>query len=621
MLAVTALQGAGSAADVPVYAVGLKDYVAFLEQAAPFRQAVRARDFITAHRIQRAMIRCCPEITSGYEMGLIIGALQPDEDLLHSSLRDMTDKYLLYPDTYQTIAALPPTIEDPLLRERAREAIQTFFVRRTAFLSRKLERGLDRTALHTELFHLGVVMGDQEIALRHLAELGLSGYNLLRQLDRNARWQDNTAFTRLRREMDARWHRWEGTTEQKMGGLLQAATEMRRLSAALIFSEVTDWNLHLQEHLPSILNAGTRLEYYEALAAVIHRVGDNHTFLHFPADLEDDFADCALELRLVGNSILVSEVQADDLAAAVDVGDEIVTLNGMNPTEYISARRDRYPFVLHYHFRPELYARHQTSKRLLVGPRNSLVEVGFRRPDQTLYTLKLHREHPTPDARARIREAGLPPVSLFRLRPDILCLTIRTFATDIYGPFLECIREVDPATVRGVIFDLRQNPGGHSGEGEAIFAHFIDQPAANYLHDYVPVIIPHKVARDHGHIRQYKAGDMIQPAEGKRFDCPVILLVSPDTASAAEDFTWLFQHHGRGRVLGLTTSGATGEGHRVYLPGGGYLRINLNVNLGLYGQGITPDEIVDWTQADIANGRDTQLRRAQAILSPPQETQ
>ncbi|MBN2432704.1 MAG: hypothetical protein JXQ27_14605 [Acidobacteria bacterium] len=600
-----------------VYNIGLRDYVTFLEQAGLFRDAVRQGDFAKARQIRAEIIRRCPEITSGYEMGLLIGALEPDAELLASSLQDLTDKYLLYPDTYQTIADIPAKIANPDLHEQAREQTRVFFARRADFLQRKLALGLDREALHTELVYLYLATDDEGGVLRNLPALGMNGYGLILRLDQQERWRKNDAFHRLKSGLEKEWRHWDGSTEQKMYGLLLAATELRRLSAALVYAGLDNWHTHLREHLPPILNARNRLEYYEALAAAIHPIGDNHTFIRFPADVEAGFADCGLELQPTDGRVLVRSVQTKTLAGAVTAGDEIIAVAGLEPMEFITQHGQRYPFVRYMHHQPALYARHQCARRLLVGPRGSLVDVGLRRPDGSRYALRLCREHAPPDRTATVRHDD-PPLRLTRPQDGILCFTIDTFATDnVYRIFLASLTGVDTAAVRGVIFDLRRNPGGHSGEGDAIFAHFIRQPTYNYLYDFVPVFIPHKVARGHGHIRQYTRGEAIRPAGEKQFDCPVVLLVSPDTTSAAEDFVFLFQYYHRGKVVGSGTSGATGEGHDVYLPGGGSLRINLNVNLYFFGRGILPDETVRISPADLAAGRDPHLERALAILAVP----
>jgi len=598
-----------------IYSVGLRDYVTFLEESALFQEAVRSADFDAARRIQQEMVRRCPEITSGYEMGLLIGALAPDAELLTRSLLDMTDKYLLYPDTYHTIAGIPDRIAAPELRRQAEADIRSFFTRRAGHLQRKLALGLDREALHTELVYLYLATGDDNGVLQHLAPLGMTAYELVLHLNRQARWRQNEGFVGLKSALEKEWHHWDGSTEQKMYGLLQAATEIRRLSATLVYAGLSDWSTHLRDYLPAILNAPTRLAYYEALAAAVHSIGDNHTIVRFPADLEAGFADGGLDLLPDGDRVLVRAVDAASLRGIVSPGDEILSVAGLEPWDYITRHSQRYPFVRHYRHRPAHYARHQCARRLLVGPRGSIVDVGLRRPDGSTYSVRLQREHPGPDQVAPLRPEA-PPLRLSRPQDGILHFTIDTFADgNVYRSFLESLAAVDTDQVAGVIFDLRRNPGGHSGEGDAIFAHFIRQPAFNYLYDFVPVFIPHKIARGHGHIRQYARGEPIRPANEKRFDCPVAVLVSPDTTSAAEDFAFLFRYYRRGTVIGSGTSGATGEGHYVYLPGGGSVRINLNVNLYLFGRGIPPDESVDVSPADLAAGRDPHLDRALAILN------
>jgi carboxyl-terminal processing protease len=185
---------------------------------------------------------------------------------------------------------------------------------------------------------------------------------------------------------------------------------------------------------------------------------------------------------------------------------------------------------------------------------------------------------------------------------------------DVYAAFREAVASIDPGRTRGLILDLRDNPGGNAAYGEAIFAHFIAAPCPTYTLDYTPVFAPTKINGHHGRLRLYGEGPTLRPADGPRFDCPVVLLVSALTASAAEDFAGLFRSGGRGLLIGQATAGGTGNGHWVDLPGGGMLRVALNVSRAYSGRGLAPDVAVEPDATDLAAGRDAELERALALL-------
>ena len=125
---------------------------------------------------------------------------------------------------------------------------------------------------------------------------------------------------------------------------------------------------------------------------------------------------------------------------------------------------------------------------------------------------------------------------------------------------------------------------------------------------------PTKINGYHGRLRLYAEGASIEPADGPRFRCPVVLLVSELTASAAEDFVCLFRNEGRALLVGRPTAGGTGNGHYVDLPGGGMLRVGLNVSLAYSWRGLKPDVGLEPSPADLAAGRDAELARALELL-------
>jgi carboxyl-terminal processing protease len=95
----------------------------------------------------------------------------------------------------------------------------------------------------------------------------------------------------------------------------------------------------------------------------------------------------------------------------------------------------------------------------------------------------------------------------------------------------------------------------------------------------------------------------------------VIVLTSPRTFSAAEDFLVAFDQSGRGTIIGEPSGGSTGNPLNFSLPGGGTGLVCSKHDAYADGRefvgiGIKPQIAASPTVADYRAGRDTVLERA-----------
>lgn len=139
-----------------------------------------------------------------------------------------------------------------------------------------------------------------------------------------------------------------------------------------------------------------------------------------------------------------------------------------------------------------------------------------------------------------VREAlDNPTVSAHMLPGEpILHVAIHTFAKQADEQLREALRTARARGVKGVVLDLRGNPGGFRDQGVAAASEFLsDGPVMFEL--------------DSGGRRRAIAP---QPG-GLALDLPVIVLVDGNTASAAEIVASALQDHGRAQVVGTRTFG------------------------------------------------------------------
>jgi carboxyl-terminal processing protease len=127
----------------------------------------------------------------------------------------------------------------------------------------------------------------------------------------------------------------------------------------------------------------------------------------------------------------------------------------------------------------------------------------------------------------------------FWLEPGIAYVKIIQFGEGAGKELDEGLKRLGEGNIRGLVLDLRDNPGGLLNEGVSVADHFLDK---NQLivsqHGRASADRPY-VARNGNHGRNY----------------PIVVLVNRGSASAAEIVSGSLQDHDRAWILGETTFG------------------------------------------------------------------
>lgn len=167
---------------------------------------------------------------------------------------------------------------------------------------------------------------------------------------------------------------------------------------------------------------------------------------------------------------------------------------------------------------------------LLKGPRGTPVQIliareGSEKP--VIYNL-IRDEIP----RKSVEDA-------FWLKPGIMYLDIQSFNENTSKEVEENFRRLGEQNVKGLILDLRENPGGLLNEGVAVSDRFLQKGQT---------IVSHR-----GRSSPEKPYTARHGNGG--YDYPIVVLVNRYSASAAEIVAGALQDHDRGWVLGDTTFG------------------------------------------------------------------
>jgi carboxyl-terminal processing protease len=203
--------------------------------------------------------------------------------------------------------------------------------------------------------------------------------------------------------------------------------------------------------------------------------------------------------------------------------------------------------------------------------------------------------------RARIE---IEVVQSKRLEGDIGYVQLTDFSRGAAGKLAQAIRDLKAdGDLKGLIFDLRSNPGGLLDESILVGSQFIKDG----------VITIERLKGDKEQAFEAQPG-------GVALDVPLVVLVNRGSASASEIVAGAIKENKRGVILGEQSFGKGTVQIPHTLSDGSELRVTVAEWLTpsgkqISGEGIVPDIIVELTQEDFVEGRDPQLDRAIQYLT------
>ena len=179
----------------------------------------------------------------------------------------------------------------------------------------------------------------------------------------------------------------------------------------------------------------------------------------------------------------------------------------------------------------------------------------------------------------------------------VAVVTVTRFGENTDSQWDEAIAGIDQNNIKGIIVDMRNNPGGLLSSSVHIASEFIQGTVVKEQFSNGSV---QSIETDH---------------QGKFLKGPLVVLVNEGAASASEIFAGAIQDSKRGKIIGVRTFGKGTVQEPVELTGGSALHITVAKWLTPKGtsiqeEGINPDLIVELTSDDQTNGTDPQLERA-----------
>ena len=197
---------------------------------------------------------------------------------------------------------------------------------------------------------------------------------------------------------------------------------------------------------------------------------------------------------------------------------------------------------------------------------------------------------------------------------QIAYVKVNEFGQDTTALFQSALQNVKTAGAKGLVIDLRDNPGGYL------------QGAA----DDIGMLLPATVTSDKPMLakriavqERFKDGhEQDDPAGSASVlpDLPTVILVNGGSASASEIFSGALRDYGRAKLVGSKTFGKGSAQNLFPLDNGGSVKVTIAkwftpLGIGIDGKGLQPDETVDLAADAKPSTSDAQVQKALQLLS------
>jgi carboxyl-terminal processing protease len=191
-----------------------------------------------------------------------------------------------------------------------------------------------------------------------------------------------------------------------------------------------------------------------------------------------------------------------------------------------------------------------------------------------------------------------PSPTVTPLPNGLAVITITYFSERTGDEITSALKNVLANGAKGIVLDLRDNPGGTLDSAVIVASQFLKQGIVVYALD------------SSGKKETWD----VKPG-GLATDLPLAVLVNSNSASASEVVAGALQDYGRAPLIGNQTFGKGSVDHFKQLSDGSAIYISIGRwftpnGRQIEGNGLTPDMVVNTTEQDIQQGKDPQLDRA-----------
>lgn len=189
-----------------------------------------------------------------------------------------------------------------------------------------------------------------------------------------------------------------------------------------------------------------------------------------------------------------------------------------------------------------------------------------------------------------------------RLENNIFLIEISNFHEDTLRLFNQAIMEILKVDAKGIILDLRNNPGGYLDKAIDIASEWVKEG---------PVVVEQ---RSEGRRNEFFANGL-----ARLNGIPTVVLVNRGSASASEILAGALRDYNLATIVGEQTFGKGSVQSLMDLSDGSSIKITVSKWLTPEGdyidkKGVEPDIIVEFSKEDFENEFDPQMDKALELL-------
>ena len=362
-----------------------------------------------------------------------------------------------------------------------------------------------------------------------------------------------------------------------------------------------DWAAMRVKYRPRAMAAASDEEFNSVLRAMIGELHLSH-FSIYSRDFDVKAAgagNIGVELKMIGRQAVVERVRPDSAAAAAGIrrGFVLTAIEGKS-TAALLAPLERSMAERKLSDRMKMLYRDRTLTAMLSGTPKTAVKAAFAEGRKRPRTFSVIREATFGEMSQPLGNFPAQPVEFESrlLDGNIGYIRFNMWIIPQMAKIRGAIKDLRNA--RGIIFDLRGNPGGIGGMAPGVAGLLTDK----------------RLSLGAMNSRDGSIKFIAYPQDGA-FLGPVVIITDHGTGSTSEVFAAGLQEAGRSAVVGETSAGAVLPSVFEKLPTGATFQYPVAdyrtpSNILVEGRGVIPDRTVYQTVRSLLAGRDLQLEAA-----------
>lgn len=398
-----------------------------------------------------------------------------------------------------------------------------------------------------------------------------------------------------------------------------------------------NWDKTYQDFIPKVLATNTSEEYNKTLQAFYALLKHQHTFVITPEMMQGMYDKPQIKIVNIQNQPVVANAGIS-IHDQIPIGSKIIKVDNIPVNDYLHEYKFPYMSYSREEFRWEAGI-----IELLKGKKDTPVKITYKTPENEIKEINLIRNSGN-NKDDWIRQQNEKQIFDFKwLNKKIAYIALRIFTEKrIVEDFKENITELKKC--KGLIIDLRNNPGGDSDNGYDILQYFIEEPIPTFSWKSRQNISIYKARgrwtselstealnniseERKEYLNHYKnkgfltgKSRTLYPVDNinERIIVPIIILAGMN-GSAAEDFLAATDPIDRVIIVGKTTAGCTGTPYMFNIPTGGIAFVTTTIQMYPDGrkqrEGIKPDIEVNPTIQNIIENKDPVLEKGIEILT------